>query len=442
VEVKAIDVVAKFAPKAQPGYSEAFRAGDNLIEQYNINTPRRLAHFMTQILYETGDLRALRENGRYNEKNLARIWDRGSWHKYFADREACIAMAPINAKDGGVTLFNLVYGERLGNGPPETGDGWKYRGGGLMQTTGKRAYARYGKIFQVDFVGAPELIHSGAHALKPALHEWKEGNLNVAADDDDIEVISRRINGSLKSVAERRAKFAQLWAFIGAQDKIEESIEWQVQERLRAAGFPKLKIDGVIGPESRHAILTYRTGEHLRPGLGIDDELLGSLGLDELARITRAKSASAQVVAKSGDGDKVPKLIQLGSTPAGLAAARADAAKRLDIYPRLGCAAHLSALLNRAGVTVEPTRGAQRLVDRLEDRGWTRVDLGNQLPGDVGVTYDRDPSRPGADHVYLVIQNFDGDKMMIADNQNDKDSPHERWASGRGKTRTSYFLRA
>ena len=311
-----------------------------------------------------------------------------------------------------------------------------------MQTTGKSAYSRYGKIFGVDFVGNPELIHSGTHALKPALHEWKESNLNVAADNDDIEVISKRINGSLKSVAERRAKFAKLWALIGAQDKIEESVDWQVQERLRAAGFRKLKIDGVIGPESRDAILVYRTQQHLTPALNIDDELLDSLGLDELARHARAKSDHAQVAAASGDADKVAKLVQLGSTRVGLAAARAAAAQMLDIYPRLGCAAHLSALLNSAGVTVKPTRGAQRLVDRLEDRGWSRIGVGEQQPGDVGVTFDRDTSRPGADHAYLVIQNIDGDKMMIADNQNDQDRPHERWASGGGKTKTNYFLRA
>lgn len=142
-----------------------------------------------------------------------------------------------------------------------------------------------------------------------------------------------------------------------------------------------------------------------------------------------------------GDAQHIDKLIALGSTEAGLAAARATAARALPGYPSNGCAAHLSALLQAAGVNVPMTLGAGNLAHRIRQRGWRRIDLGNQQPGDIGVTYDFDPTPPGADHIYLVIERRGPDEMMIADNQNKANAPHTRFASGKGKTPTEYFLR-
>ena len=85
--------------------------------------------------------------------------------------------------------------------------------------------------------------------------------------------------------------------------------------------------------------------------------------------------------------------------------------------------------------------GAQYLYKSTDQgRNWKRISVGNQKAGDVGVTYDRDTERAGADHVYLVVERIDSDKMIIADNQ--APSPHSRYASGRGRTATEYFLRA
>lgn len=143
-----------------------------------------------------------------------------------------------------------------------------------------------------------------------------------------------------------------------------------------------------------------------------------------------------------GDAQHVAQLIQLGSSPAGLAAARVTAKNALSGYPTNGCAAHLSALLQAAGVDVAMTLGAGSLAHKLKQRGWRRIENGEHQPGDVGVTYDHDPTPPGADHIYLVIERVDSDEMTIADNQNKADAPHRRFVSGKGKTPTEYFLRA
>ena len=144
------------------------------------------------------------------------------------------------------------------------------------------------------------------------------------------------------------------------------------------------------------------------------------------------------------DAAKIPDLIQQGSTATGLKAARLKAKQNWTAYPSNGCAYHLSALLQNAGIAIATEGSAGQLAKKIKQRGWTRIAVGQQAPGDVGVTYDHDPSPPGADHIYLVISvKPDGDEMVIADNQGTPDVTKTRYASGRGgKTPTEYFLRA
>lgn len=144
---------------------------------------------------------------------------------------------------------------------------------------------------------------------------------------------------------------------------------------------------------------------------------------------------------KAGDAVHIPELVRQGSSAPGLAAARAMAAASLKGYPKNGCAAHLSALLQQAGIDIPMTWGAGKLAHVIEARGWQRVDVGAQQAGDIGVCLDN-TSPPGADHIYLVIKVLALGEMSIADNQNKVDAPHSRFQTGHGKTDTEYFLRA
>ncbi|KAB7643920.1 hypothetical protein [Polymorphobacter fuscus] len=150
----------------------------------------------------------------------------------------------------------------------------------------------------------------------------------------------------------------------------------------------------------------------------------------------------AETASQTPDAAKISELVGQGSGAAGLKQARKTASRALSGYPTNGCAAHLSALLQQASINVDMTFGAGKLAHILTERNWRRVPCGQQAPGDVGVCFDNDPTPVGADHVYLVIETLGPDRMMIADNQNPKDAPHERFTSGRGKTPTEYFLRA
>jgi hypothetical protein len=180
-------------------------------------------------------------------------------------------------------------------------------------------------------------------------------------------------------------------------------------------------------------------------GDGVADGFVSSAYLTENAPnlISTSAAASAPPVSSHPipDAIHVPELIRQGSSAEGLKAARETAAASLPGYPTNGCAAHLSALLMQSGIDVHMTWGAGKLAQVLADRGWSKIVVGSQAPGDVGVCFDN-TSPPGADHIYLVITTSGRDEMTIADNQRTADAPHERFASGHGKTPTEYFLRA
>lgn len=178
----ALAVIAKLCPRAKPAYVEAFRAGREHLVAAGVTTPLRLAHLLAQMFHETGALTVTEENMNYRAERIRQVWPtRPEAAKYAGDPRQ---------------LGNSVYGARMGNQDDGTDDddGYRYRGRGFLQTTGKAAYRKYGKRCGVDFVGNPDLILSAEHALKPALAEWVDAKCNAYADADDILRVSRAIN--------------------------------------------------------------------------------------------------------------------------------------------------------------------------------------------------------------------------------------------------------
>jgi len=139
------------------------------------------------------------------------------------------------------------------------------------------------------------------------------------------------------------------------------------------------------------------------------------------------------------DKECIPRLIKLGGDVESLHRIQITAAQSMKTAGygytlHNACAATLRALLNEAGIPVKTTLGAGSLADRLStERNWGRVALGKQQAGDVGVAQNNV-------HIYLVVETEGGDEMTIADNQ--APTPHPRFATGKGKTPTAYFLRA
>lgn len=140
------------------------------------------------------------------------------------------------------------------------------------------------------------------------------------------------------------------------------------------------------------------------------------------------------------DADKIAGLLQLASSKKGIESTQKKAKKAWPPFPHNGCAANLSALLQISNIDVPMTLGAGKLAHIMRtNRGWKAITVGKQRAGDIGVTFD-EGGNPGADHIYLVVAVIDTDEMKISDNQ--YTDVHTRFASGRGKTPTEYFLRA
>jgi putative chitinase len=190
---RAIDVIRKVAPKARSNYVQAFEKGDGLLQQHEINTPDRLAHFLAQVLHESGGLTIEWESMKYRAERLMQVFGCGVHSAAVTPQEARqLALDECAIAERVYGLGNPGKARELGNCRPR--DGYHYRGGGLMQTTGRANYRRMGELCGVNFEQAPELIVSAEHALKPALGEWSAGRLNAFADCNDILAISRAIN--------------------------------------------------------------------------------------------------------------------------------------------------------------------------------------------------------------------------------------------------------
>ena len=215
--MRAVDVVKKVAPKARSEYWEAFENGDVLLSKAGINTPLRLAHFMAQVMHESGGLTVTFENMNYRAPRIMQIFGEGKHSASISSSEAeHLAGKPSALAERVYGIGNKKKSKELGN--VNAGDGYKFRGGGIMQTTGRANYRRMGEKCGVDFESNPELVCSADHALKPALAEWTEGKLNERADKNDLKGITRRINGGYNGLADREAWFKKIRPLIDTVD--------------------------------------------------------------------------------------------------------------------------------------------------------------------------------------------------------------------------------
>jgi len=194
----------KLAPNARTVYRTAFQTADQDLAAHDVNkTKLRVAHFMAQVLHESGGLTILVENLNYSPERLTKVWPRRF--------PTVTAAAPFAHNPA--ALADKVYGGRMGNTAAH--DGSKYIGRGLIQLTGRESYAKFGKTLGVDLEKNPELATDPQWVLKIAVEEWHEKNCNQFADADDVNKVTRLINGGLIGIAERKewlAKTKNVWS--------------------------------------------------------------------------------------------------------------------------------------------------------------------------------------------------------------------------------------
>ena len=166
---------------------------NTVLPNFGIDTPLRKAHFLSQLSHESGGLKYSEENLNYSAQALRSVFG-----KYFKSKEIAEEYARKPEK-----IANRVYANRMGNGNEESGDGWKYRGRGLIQLTGKENYQNFANDHGVDCVNNPDLILDPEIALTSACWFWKKRKINAHADKDDIHMVTKRINGGNNGILDR-----------------------------------------------------------------------------------------------------------------------------------------------------------------------------------------------------------------------------------------------
>ena len=178
--------------KNQQGWTTALV---EVLPTYEINTPERIASFLAQCGHESAGFTVLQENLNYSAEGLNKIF-----HKYFPTLESA---QPYARKPE--MIANRVYANRMGNGDEQSGEGYRYRGRGPIQLTGKDNYAACSDfLFQDDtLLNDPDMLLDPEYALHSACWFWWKNDLNTFADSADLVTMTKRINGGTIGLDDR-----------------------------------------------------------------------------------------------------------------------------------------------------------------------------------------------------------------------------------------------
>lgn len=180
---------------------------DVLAEKYGLNTPLRLSHFLAQTAHESGGFRLIEENLNYSADSLNKVFP-----KYFIK-------AGRDAQDyhrQPEKIANVVYASRMGNGDTASGDGFKFRGRGLIQLTGRSNYTNFANDNGIDVEEAVLYLTTPKGAVESAAWFWSKNGLNALADKDDVVAVTKRINGGTIGLEDRKKHTEEFKELLGA----------------------------------------------------------------------------------------------------------------------------------------------------------------------------------------------------------------------------------
>lgn len=180
---------------------------DTFAEKYGINTPLRLAHFLAQTAHESGGFRAIVENLNYSAESLDKVFP-----KYFKNAGRNASEYARNQEK----IANVVYASRMGNGDTASGDGFRYRGRGLIQLTGKSNYTNMAKDMGITVEECAAFLETPEGACESAAWFWNKNGLNTLADKDDVVAVTKKINGGTIGLDDRKKHTAHFKTVLGA----------------------------------------------------------------------------------------------------------------------------------------------------------------------------------------------------------------------------------
>ena len=183
-----------------------YSAMERCLPDYDINTPQRIAMFVAQCAHESGNFRVLKENLNYRAESLMKVWPRHfpslDVAKRYAHNQEAIA--------------NKAYANRMGNGPEESGDGWRYCGRGLIQLTGKINYQNFAMSIETPVEEVPAYLGTFEGAVQSACWFWEANNLNAPSDNGDVLTVTKKINGGTIGLADRQKHYQHALHVLGA----------------------------------------------------------------------------------------------------------------------------------------------------------------------------------------------------------------------------------
>jgi len=187
-----LDQLKQLLPK-NPYVDHWHHALSQLLPDYDINSPQRIAAFIAQCSHESGGFTALKENLNYRAVTLRKIFP-----KYFPTDDLANAFAGKPEM-----IANRVYASRMGNGDEASGDGFRYCGRGLIQLTGKSNYQSFADSLEMNVEDVPDYLSTFEGAAQSACWFWENNNLNQWADKGDILTLTKRINGGTIGLEDR-----------------------------------------------------------------------------------------------------------------------------------------------------------------------------------------------------------------------------------------------
>ncbi len=177
------------------------------VEKFSLNTPLRLAHFLAQCAHESGNWKFKVENLNYSAPALQSVF-----RKYFPN-EATAAQYARKPE----MIANKVYASRMLNGDEASGDGWRFRGRGYIQLTGRQNYSFFNTVVEENIIENPDLV-AEKYPLLSAAWFWDANKLNTLADkgatDADVTAITKRVNGGTHGLEDRLSKFKQYYTLL------------------------------------------------------------------------------------------------------------------------------------------------------------------------------------------------------------------------------------
>ena len=200
MELLSKQQLAEIAPKAKGGIDVWYAALDRYFSDYSIDSVDRLACFLAQTTHESGGFTVLEESLNYSVDRLAAVWP-----ARFSDPNVARMYAHNPER-----LANYVYANRMGNGGPESGDGFRFRGSGIIQLTGRANMTKFARAFGITLESAPDLLKTVDGAVLGACWFWSENNLNALADARDHLRLTKKINGGILGLDDRIAKFYKI----------------------------------------------------------------------------------------------------------------------------------------------------------------------------------------------------------------------------------------